>query len=98
MRTGMALVLAPALVLEELDTLAGLKRDHGLLPVRQLCAVAPPATRLPHDVHGVDGRNLDVRPGPLDGLLDLDLIGARMHLEDVLALLAKHGALLGDAG
>src|SRR5581483_5550968 len=32
----------------------------------------------------------------LDGRLDLDLVGAGRDLEHVLALVAQHGALLGD--
>src|SRR5690348_10272733 len=86
----------PLDLLEQLDLLIGLERDDRLLPV----VAAPGPAALPLDLapqlHGADVGHLDVED-PLDGALDLDLVGVARDLEEVLVqLLAQHGALLGD--
>src|SRR5512146_2539028 len=83
-------------LLEQLDLLIGLERHDGLLPV---VAAPDPATLslgLAAHLHRLDRIHLHIE-NRFDGTLDLDLVRAARHFEEVLLMsLTQHGALLGD--
>src|SRR5450759_4764942 len=78
---------------EELDLVARLERDDGLLPRRgHALGIADPA-RLARHVHGVDARHRHVEE-LLDGLGDLELAGRLGDLERVAVVLDHRVGLL----
>jgi LmbE family N-acetylglucosaminyl deacetylase len=67
----------------------------GALTPLAVAAAADP-TRFPEDVRRPDLHDLHLEH-PLDGMLDLELVGVRSHLEHhLIADLVDEGALLGD--
>src|SRR3954453_22402414 len=95
LRTGIRFLQVGGL--EDLDLLAGLELDDGLLPAgaRALDQAAPLRLR-PH-VDDVDRVHLDVER-LLDGLTDLRLVRVGVDAERVLAVLDLGVALLRDHG
>src|SRR5882672_3921068 len=91
---GSALELSP---LEDLDRVALLELDDGLLPARTdaLDGTAPLGLGLHLDDRDV--QDLDVEE-LLDGLADLRLVRILVHLERVAVLRDLAVALLGDHG
>src|SRR5690606_8251811 len=81
--------------LEDLDAVAFLELDDGLLPVRAAPDIRPPAAHLATDAHRVDADDRHAED-LLDRLLDLRLVGVQPDLEGVLALAHLGHALLRD--
>src|SRR5690606_7860707 len=81
--------------LENLDFLAGRHGDRRLLAIAGPPHVASPAPQLPTHPGGVHLADVHIEDG-LDGLLDLGLVGPRVHLEDVLALGHEGGTLFSN--
>src|SRR5215469_3938908 len=78
-----------------LNPVASGEADDGALGVRPLAPAEPGPPALARPVDRVHACHLDVEGG-LNGLADLDLVGAWRHDECVLALVGKPKALFGD--
>src|SRR5690606_20950620 len=90
----------PLQLTEQVDRLTLLKGHDRLLPIRGAAHASRPAAPgapplLTADIDHVHGDDLDVE-GPLDRVLNLDLVRVARHLERVLPQLHQPGVLLGD--
>src|SRR5690606_6779985 len=90
---GMSLPPSLREALELLDLLTGLEGHDGLEPVLRAAREPAEALDLAAHLDEVHLRDVDVEDR-LDGLLDLDAVRLRVHVERVLAVLHGHDGLL----